>query len=57
MQIENNVEMANDEGADPTDDIKKENAGSVVNNDDRHKTEKLAKAGEPEVDPNEENPT
>ena len=57
MQIENNVEMANDEGADPTDDIKKENAGSVVNNDDRHKAEKLAKACEPEVDPNEENPT
>jgi hypothetical protein len=75
------VEMANDnEGADPTDDIKKQNPGQSVGSagnansadngsdvenigdidnandvaeDDPKKVQKLAKAGEAEVDPNE----
>lgn len=55
------VEMANDEGADPTDDIKKGPGQSTTrgapDSVDPHKVEKLAKTGEPAVDPNIENPT
>ncbi len=51
-----NDETNSNEGADPSDDIKKQNPGETttadaVPSDDRHKVEKLAKAGRPGVDP------
>lgn len=44
------VEMANDDGADPTNDITKQNPGAgnaadAIAADDPHKVEKLAKLG------------
>jgi hypothetical protein len=55
MAIENNVEMANDEGADPSSDANKEPAGNPsgkekpaaeeIDKNDPHKVEKLAKLG------------
>lgn len=56
------VEMPNDEEPDRTDDITRQNAVKTTtaddpSSDDPHKVEKLAKAGEPAVDPNMENPT
>ena len=50
------------EGAGASDDSQKQNPGGATTADrvdkhDRHKVEKLAKAGEPAVDPNIENPT
>ena len=55
MAIENNVEMANDEGADPTNDMNKEKEGASserekpaaddIDKGDPHKVEKLAKLG------------
>ena len=44
------VEKANDEGADPTKDIKRQNPGATtasdaIGKDDPHKVEKLAKIG------------
>jgi hypothetical protein len=45
-----------DEGADPSEDIQKQNRGETTTADqvsanDPHKVEKLAKAGEPQIDP------
>ena len=55
------VEMANDEGADPTDDIKKQNPGQATTLSDAHakkgsdadpkKVQNLAKAGRPDFNP------
>ena len=52
------VEMANDEGADPSTDIRKQNPGETttadkVGSNDPHKAEKLAQAGDPDKDPDE----
>ena len=60
--MSDNVEMANDEGSDPGSGVKHQNpdgssTADMVGKDDRHKTEKLAKARDPAVDPNIENPT
>lgn len=51
---------SNDEGADPTSDIRKQNPGEKtsadladeLDPDDPHKVEKLTKAGRPDFDPN-----
>jgi hypothetical protein len=54
------VEMANDEGADPTNDIKKQNSGEATSpaeagkkgtSEDPEKVEDLAKAGRADFDP------
>lgn len=56
-----NPDQANaNQGADPSDDIRKQNPGetttaNMIDGEDPHKVEKLAKAGEPAVDPNTEN--
>jgi hypothetical protein len=51
-----NVEMANDEGADPGTDFKKKpdaprTPADTVSEDDPDKVQQLAKAGRPGVDP------
>ncbi|MEG3178257.1 hypothetical protein U1872_18595 [Sphingomonas sp. RB3P16] len=51
------VEMANDEGADPSSDLKAQNPGETtiadqVSQDDPKKAEKLTKAGR-DIDPDE----
>ena len=52
----------NDQGADPSADVKKQNPGEITTADqvskhDPHKVEKIAEAGEPAVNHNAENPT
>jgi len=49
--VADDVEMANDEGADPTSDLKHQNVKSdakadQISEDDPHKVEKLAKMGD-----------
>lgn len=56
--VNNDVEMANDEGADPSGDTQNQNpdqastAADTVDENDPHKVEKLTKAGH-DKDPDE----
>ena len=49
--MQDSSEIANDEGADPTDDIKRQKPGhatmaDVIDKDDPHKAEKLTNLGQ-----------